>query len=424
MSQDLRDLAYGNYTPSVIFLNSTTGSVVIEGFSTRADPLLVNSLHSVLKRMTDNELEVFCEPHFKSPLLSSPALTKLNNGIRCLNTDAIWGYGIYGVPYGAHVISNYNATNSPFTLKWIPWNSLVAIILVVLCSLLIIAVLLSCLSLYFYREQPAYRSASPLFLVLILVALLLGIFNSLVWIGRPSKVSCVMTYWLLGSSLGLMYSCILAKNWRIWKIFSSGSFKRVAISNRNLLLSIVLPLMALEYIVLLFLTLWRPPIPTISRGPHLDWDENQLMCRPRDRHRFGVILFSLYQLLLLVPCAFISYKTMGASQEYRESTSIALVIYSSIVVEVLIPGINFAMPGHYMIAFYSSAYGIWVLMAAAWIGIFAPKLYIVHIQDKSSTTQSAAPQLSTHNSNPKFESLNDKSITTWEANWLDSQNGI
>jgi hypothetical protein len=410
---DLRDIAYGNWTPTVHYLNSTTGSVVLDGFSTKSSPHLRLAIRRMYRSMEEGSLEVFCEPQYTDyRYLTANSTYIVASNRQCLTSTAVWKSKMTGMPEYAELVVDYNAMNSPYKLVWIRHDSTISVVLTVICFVLVAISLLTMMSLYCYHERQAYKSASPLFLVLILIGIILGCFSCLTYIGRPTHLSCLTSWWLLGLSLALIYSSILAKNWRIWKIFSSGTFKLVGIMNMDLLLRIILPIMTIELALLVALTITQPPAPRISKGPHLQWDEMQIMCQPSGGSRAAIISFVLYNFLLLIPAAFISYKTKNASRDYRESSGLGFVIFFSIIIELLIPGIAFAIPRHYIVTFYLSGYGIFLLMAISWIGIFAPKLWDVH-SGHTSGADSNAPQLSTHHSEPRFESVDDRTGTSW-----------
>lgn len=320
------------------------------------------------------------------------------------------------------VLVSYDANNSPYRMVWIYWSDAGSMIILVLITMLASAIFGTLFDVTYYRRNhPVYRAASPIFCVLILVGMLVALIAPIAWIGRPTRVTCMLPWWALGLGYTLILSCLIAKNWRIWRIFASGRMRVVAILNSDLLLRWVAALMSVEVLLLVLWTVFVPLQPKRLTSPLLDFDVMQVLCiQKAPSQSIGTSVFILYLIALLLVAAFISIRTRSVKEEYRESRAIGMIVVASIVLLVVIGIVTVALPTLYYIYFFIGGYGTLVLIILVYANIFLPKIWKIHFTGKSQhPPSSSANRLSTI----KSSRYNDRFQTpTGSALWRERPN--
>ena len=99
--------------------------------------------------------------------------------------------------------------------------------------------LLSVIAFGYIWKKRRIRLLSPLFLIGMCVASLLGYLSTFAWYGQPNEVACNFQPWLLGLSVNLMISFLFAKTFRIWRLFKS-PFSRKTIRDPQLLVLVII----------------------------------------------------------------------------------------------------------------------------------------------------------------------------------------
>lgn len=263
------------------------------------------------------------------------------------------------------------------------------IVLMVLTSIFLVLCIISGIDLVFHWNSNVVRSASKNFLFLSLVGVMLQGISLFFWIGKATAPTCILRFWFFGIGYSLVFSCIFAKNYRVWRIFSEKeSFKRIEILDIHLLLKFVFVIVGIE---ILFLTIWTA-IPSIR--PFDSYQQLNLLDSSTLEHysicklnKVFSIIFIALKFILLLPMAFISYHTRFVDKTYKESQMIAYTIYSTFIVGALI-SILIASLGDHKIKTTIISYGILIIVITIYATTFIPKHYRLHISKKESDNSS------------------------------------
>lgn len=327
--------------------------------------------------LATNQLDVFCSPHYNVPMHSNDSYLA-SHGSYCLTEEG--RHNIQGIPLHAELVVKFDKKNVPFVQRYVRWGYISALVLIALDVTLIIVALLGLMTVLCNFRNRVYKRASPLFLILILLGILLGCASCFLWIGLPTPTKCLLPWWFTGISLTTIYSCVLAKNYRVWRTLSSKTVKKDDVVDLDLVAKFVLSQVFFEASMLITISLYDPPKPYLRANvPFLKYYELQNMCHVSDKVRPFIITLVVYHLLLSLASAFISFKTRKAPKEhYREHTSVSLTIGISIVIQVLVLLAPIAVPNDYRVQFYMNGYGVWALMFTAYCGFFFPKFYRAH----------------------------------------------
>jgi len=93
--------------------------------------------------------------------------------------------------------------------------------------------------LFVWSDMPQVKSASLVFLQIILVGFLFGFTSTALWTDTVTTVSCNVQIWLLVLGYDLFIASILAKNYRVYLLFKdTSSLAQMNIPNWQLLLTV------------------------------------------------------------------------------------------------------------------------------------------------------------------------------------------
>jgi hypothetical protein len=187
-----------------------------------------------------------------------------------------------------------------------------------------------------WNEKPV-RQGSPLFLLLINFGVLLvciaGIFNS---IGLDSSAMCALYTFFLLTGITLILACILAKNWRIYQIFSNKKSSAVVLEDKKLLVfpAVLMFVTLIFYFVYIFA---GGLIVAAQKSSNSNNYYTYLICESPTSwfQMFMLILFYAYLVVLVAGLAFLSYMTRSVHSRYSKSRYLAIVVYTYICLGVI-----------------------------------------------------------------------------------------
>lgn len=100
--------------------------------------------------------------------------------------------------------------------------------------------------LHKYRDTYVVKSLSPIFCYLILFGAIIGFIGIISQAGTPTNSMCLARIWLPGLSFSFVFSNVFVKTWRIWRIFDNKAVRKVVLTDRELLLLLLLSLFKLD----------------------------------------------------------------------------------------------------------------------------------------------------------------------------------
>lgn len=304
-------------------------------------------------------------------------------GYQCLNNEGF--QRILGIGNSVDLLVSYNATNSPYIVLWVRWNSPLAIVMILLDAIVVVVVLATFYDVIAFRHKPIYRVSSPSFLLLILVGMLIALAAPFAWIGKPNRVTCMLPWWLLSTGLSLIFSCLIAKNWRIYRIFASTKWSAIEILDSQLISRWLAATMTVQFAILICWTIFFPLIPQQSGSSALAFDELQITCQEKKTGRtIGTVLVLFYQCCLLVIVAVISFKVRTVKQEYRESQAIGMIVIASLSILCILAFLSNGFPTLYHVSFLIATVGTLLLVLIVYASIFLPKIRLLHLSSSSS----------------------------------------
>lgn len=261
------------------------------------------------------------------------------------------------------------------------WSMLIFIVLGLLLVLLC--------SIYFFanRREKVIKKTSPIFSQLILLGILLCISSQIFWDVHQSEFTCFTKVWVLALGFGLIMGNLLAKTYRIFKIFNNARVTSLVIRDIDLL-KFTLAVLLVE---ILFLCIYCFPVG-LPRPEVIQSQSDSLLkliqCRvPSTAMQFfGIISLFVVNFVLVICAVIVAFLTRKVDSAFNESLYIAYVVYIYLVVgAVLLPLYYTAgdSPSSQSRQFVIRNIGILIPMYFTLFALFGPKIYFVHKAKKA-----------------------------------------
>ena len=183
-----------------------------------------------------------------------------------------------------------------------------------------------------FHRHSVMRAASPLFLCMTLLGLVVMFTSSVVLALPPSVGSCTALSWCFHLGFQLAFGPLLAKTYRVYRIYGGTKLNVVKISNQRLAL-LVAALLTMEIVLLSVLQAVSPMRPlTVSRlsGSPLRV-HNYDQCSVDSAGLPIFVALCIEKGLVLLCGALMAFSTRRVSATYSESSSIAWSIYNIIL---------------------------------------------------------------------------------------------
>ncbi|KAI9144373.1 periplasmic binding protein-like I [Paraphysoderma sedebokerense] len=261
------------------------------------------------------------------PLSSQPTI-QINNG----TVNVTFSYpdpGLYSLRILLH---GRDIAGSPFSVQalrvptapeYISQAGTPGVIITLLLIILYVLVGLTAAMLFKYRHAKPIRALSVGFCLLILSGVL--IMGSSLWsfIGMPTATSCVAQIWTLAVGFGLTWGCLLAKTYRIYKIFNNARLQKLHASRSFVMLAVAVTL--LEVMFALIWTLVDAPKPSIVMLPDdagSYWTCSSGISAPM------LSVLCCYNAILILASVFLCTQIRQIKiQAYNESLTIGSTVY-------------------------------------------------------------------------------------------------
>ena len=280
----------------------------------------------------------------------------------------------------------------PINMHQIELIEAVAIPLLTLVGILLVITFFLACWVWHYRDMMIYRFSSPVFLVLILIGAMLTMGGLLTYsVLTPNVTSCNFHLWFTVMGVILMMAPMLAKTWRLVRIFrGSQAFKKVEISN-SAVFGWVSVVAAPVIILLIVWTSVDTNGPT--RRNDIEAKEYTITCSNDNLEIYLGVLFG-YIGVLGVIAAVVSFYVRKVSNRVSEATYIALIIYNSILIATIFLPLIFYLSDDPTVIFALEVGGL-LFFTASFIGLlFGPKLYLHYNGDGDGVAARASLQQS------------------------------
>ncbi len=252
------------------------------------------------------------------------------------------------------IVGGYDGTNVTFITKELEWkNSEVPIskivpqqvdissaIGIVFLTLTVLALLVSIsfsFLFWYYKDEKVVKKTSPFFSQLILIGIDLCLISQIFWAVDQTGFTCFVKVWLLAIGFGLIMGNLLAKTYRIFKIFTNVDVSQVIIQDTDLLkFSVVI--LAIE-VALLCVYCFASGTP---RPVFIQSTSDSLLliiqCSVPSGfvQTFGQISLLVFNGLLILCGVIIAYVSRHVESSFNESKYIAITVYIYLLVIIIL----------------------------------------------------------------------------------------
>jgi hypothetical protein len=234
-----------------------------------------------------------------------------------------------------------------------------------------------------WRDRPQVIAASLLFVELIIFGAAMIYASLYFWTLETTTAMCNLRFWFAGVGFVLMFSALLIKTWRVWRIFHERSLKMIKLTNVYLL-KIMAVALAIEIAVL---TIWSAVSTPQSQTIIVDIHRpilNYRTCTSTNSLPFAIILI-VYKAFLIVAGVVLGFWSRKIRSEYNESKFILIAMYN-ITFSAIILLVLFAiqLSDRYIDFLIRSIAIIWGVTATLCI-LLIPKIYYVATGSKDPT---------------------------------------
>lgn len=209
-------------------------------------------------------------------------------------------------------------------------DTVAGVIVFTLASLEIAVFLLSMVYFYLFRRNRVIRRSSPIFCQIVLVGMILVNVGLLVWTFDQTQFTCIVKVWISVIGFGLIIGSLLAKTYRIFRIFNHIRVKRTAIENQHLLwFSGVVVLF--EIILLCIYTFTTGlPSPVFHVNP-VNYLYSYIVCEvPNSGFQLAMTITILtINSILIILMSITAYGTRKVESSFNESFYIGITVRGS-----------------------------------------------------------------------------------------------
>ncbi|KAG0230352.1 hypothetical protein BGW42_001024 [Actinomortierella wolfii] len=243
--------------------------------------------------------------------------------------------------------------------------------LFILFSILIIIIVIT------YRQAQVIKASSPLFCCLELFGFILLYFSTIMSLDIPKQFNCVTRPVVLNIGFVLVVSNIVAKNFRVYRIFHNIYVTKRVIHDSHLL-KIVGSLMMGNLIIM---TIWFARYPPVVQQTAMSNFTAYWTCDYTQGHSmpfFAAVL--VYDVVLLLVATYLAYMNRNVAANYNECRQISFVVYNILLCGVLTLPTLFLPKEQFITTFILT--NVVILFGTTFsVGfMFVPKLYKLFTQ--------------------------------------------
>lgn len=229
----------------------------------------------------------------------------------------------------------------PRTVKWLKWKSAPAIVLAAIAGVGILLAIVMTSLLIIWREAPVLVSATLPFLILIMIGAALAFGSMFTWIGEPQKWICALRIWLPPVAFVLMLAPLLAKTWRLHRIFSLATLKTTPIPLWKLVVMVIC--LCLVQVAICIAWIAAGTIEPQVVNDKQDTTNSYKICTQSQANRICSYVTYGYLGALLLVGAYYAFRVRNLPKDFNESRWIGFSIYNTLLFSIIIVILGYAL---------------------------------------------------------------------------------
>ncbi|KAG0082287.1 Metabotropic GABA-B receptor subtype 2, isoform C [Linnemannia elongata] len=272
---------------------------------------------------------------------------------------------------------NTPSDSAPLRVLNPAFGSAIGVVIIAIAGLSILFSLVTTCIVILYRNSQIIKASSPLFCCLELFGFILLYFSTIMGLDIPTKFVCIARPMTLNIGFVLVVSNIVAKNFRVYRIFHNIYVTKRAIRDSHLL-KIVGTLMSVN---LAIMTVWFVKTPPklqqyIMTDSTTYWDCNS---QSGESTPYFVVLF-IYNVSLLLIATYLAYRNRNVAANYNECREIAFVVYNILLSGCIAMPTVFLPQDQYLTKFFLSNVVLLFGTTVSLMFMFLPKLWKLFAQ--------------------------------------------
>ena len=271
---------------------------------------------------------------------------------------------------------------------------------VVTLLLIFIALLFLFLTILFglILKYQRLRVASPYFLIILLISILVGFCSIFSWYGKPHPVACAFQPWLLGLATISMINVLTVKNFRIYRIFKY-PLEKTRITDIELFIYWCIVMIPGVLILILWAIISTPTAKMEERN-----GENHYVCTTGGftGEPGGYIFFFIfvaYSAVVIIIGAIVSILARNCPSTFNETRLLTISIYNlGFLGAIIIPVVLVVQSIYPVAAWILRTSAILYAFSATMFLQFGPKFFAIFCIDKFKHVKVVTDQRLIHSS--------------------------
>lgn len=285
-----------------------------------------------------------------------------------------------GVPTSNIVLDNTSET------------SVVGVIVITVSFLSILLCCFTSFYLYKHRRNKIIKKSSPTFCQLMLFGMVLVYIGLVLWTVDQTQLICILKIWTVIIGFGLIIGNLLAKTYRIFKIFNNIKVTTTAIRDRNIL-ECSFAILLMEILLLSIYTfvegLPNPTVVISSTDPLYSY----VVCEVGDDdfQTAMTIVIVIFNVILVLCAGVIAFLTRHVDSAYSESNYVGYTVYCYIILAIITFPLYFTGgdgTGSATRRYIERSLSLLLAMSFTWLALFAPKLRTIYQEKKLASERS------------------------------------
>ncbi|KAL1498923.1 hypothetical protein AB1Y20_013444 [Prymnesium parvum] len=248
------------------------------------------------------------------------------------------------------------------------------------------------------RDTSVVKSAQPVFLVLIAVGVSITLLASYPLTldhnglepdanGRYESLdsACAATMWFYLFGFDITYGSLLAKLWRVKKIFLNRKIGQGPVPLYQMLVYVFVPV-AFDFIIMLLLQIDSPfyyEVSVIARDPYGRTTKSYGQCTaPENVWVYLALLITMHGLLLIF-ANFLVYQLRHVPSEYNEGKYVGISLANNLQTSVIALMLLFLVVENPKVTYSTKFFEVYWSATVTLLMMFVPKVILVHFNDES-----------------------------------------
>ncbi|KAK3845578.1 MAG: periplasmic binding protein-like I [Linnemannia gamsii] len=294
------------------------------------------------------------------------------SGLFNLSSEPMYFDGTYDTP----------ADSAPLKVLNPKFGSSIGMVVISVAGLSVLFSLLTMLIVVVYRNAKVIKASSPLFCCLELCGFILLYIATVMGLDKPTKFTCMARPLALDIGFVLVVSNIVAKNFRIYRIFHNIYVTKRVIRDSHLLKIVGTILFSNLVIMAAWFIKYPPVLEQVVLADFTSYWSCSNLGGSSSTPFFAVLL--AYNAALLFIATYLAYMNRNVAANYNECRQIAFVVYNILLAGCLAMPTVFLPNEQFLVKFYLSTVVILFGTTFSLMFLFFPKLWELFTQIERS----------------------------------------